>query len=1207
MLAGIVGFEWRYGTRRLSFAAAAAAFLLMGFALVATGYGPEAVNVNSPYAAVLATGLLSLPSIFVLTIFCTGAVQRDAEHRMAEIVFGTSVGKTRYLLGRFAGALLLAAAVLSTATLGMLLAPLVVTVEPERLGRADVAAYLWALAVVGLPNLVFAGTLVFAVAALSRSALAGYVAGVFVYALYFLCAVLTDSPLLAGAAPASAAAMARASLLDPFGLAAFAEQTRHWTPEVRDTRHLALSGSFLANRVLWLAVSAAVLAGVHRRFALRVPAPAGRARPAAEAGASAAVPAYRPVPVGGPGAQRRALASATRVQLGYVLSSRPFLALMVLWVAAAWANMAASEAAEYGSRLLPTTGILLDVARPLLSELGTVVLVYFAAELAWRDRAVRLAEIVDATPTGSAVFYLSRLAALVLTVVLTTAATLAVAVAFQLARGYPPGDPGLHLRFAVSAGLPLALFAAAALLAQALAPNRYVGMGISLVVAATALRGDALGLEHPLLRFGNAPRVPHSDMAGGGQVEASARAFLLYWTAFAGVLAFAAAGLWRRGAPPGLRARLAAIPRRLGRRGTAGAAACLLLALGTGGWVFRQTDVLNRRETQEQALAWRAGYERAYRRLAAVPQPGVAAVRAEVDLFPAEQRLRVAGTLVLENRTGRPVDTVWVAVRRDLDSVRVSLEGADAVVRDARYGMHGFRMRRPLAPGARAGLSYRASAAQRGIRASGFDLSVVDNGSFVSQTQAFPSIGYRAGQEIDDPAERRRRGLPPRRGEEAGAAESPDDPAAGWATSDVVVSTSADQVAVAPGELRGEWLAGGRRHFRYVLDRPALAQLGFVSARYAVRRAVHGGVVVEVYHHPGHARNVDRMLRAATASLDAFGRAFGPYPRAALRIVEVPPYWGFGAFALPGMVLYSENRGFLTDARDSTALDLVTRRVAHEVGHQWWPHQVNPGNGPGATMIVESLAKYAEQVVLRELRGERQVARMLEHDLERYLRGRAEDPDPERPLWKATGQPYLYYGKGAVVMAGLRDLLGPEAMDGALRGFVREHAHPAPAPTSAELAAALEAAAAPADRPLVDQWLRRVVVYDLAVESASGRPLPDGRSLVTIRVRAAKSERRGGVEVPLAMDEVLEVAVYAADPAGAEGAPLYAGRHRFRGGTTELRLVVPGAPGHAAVDPRVLRVDADRADNLRPVRGVTAGAGTPTGGASRTPPPRPAR
>ncbi len=1175
MLTGIIGFEWRYATRQAVFAAAAAAFLLMGFALVATGYGPDEVNVNSPYVVMQATGLLSLPAIFLLTIFCTGAVQRDTEHRMAEIVYGTSVGKARYLLGRFGGALLVCATVFSAAVLGMLLAPMLVVVEPERLGRVDAGAYLWALLVMGLPNLVFAGTVVFAVAALTRSTLASYVGGVFVYALYFLCAVLVDSPLLAGAAPASSEAMARAALVDPFGLSAFAEQTRYWTPAARDTRWLALEGRFLANRLLWLAVSAATLAGVHRFFALRVATGARRARAAADAEeTSASAPVYRPVAVGGKGAQWRALVSATRVQAGYVLRSRPFLALMALWGVVAWANLSASDAAEYGSRLYPTTGILLGIARAPLAELATIVLVYFGAELAWRERSAHFSEILDASPTASRVFYLSRLAALALVVAVMTAATSAVAVAFQLARGYAHPEPGLHLAFFASAALPLVLFAVAALLAQTLSPNRYVGMVAALLLALVAQRGDALGLEHHLARYAAGPRAPHSDMAPGGQVEASLRAFLLYWTALAALLALATGAAWRRGTASSLRARLAGIPRRLGGRGRGAAAGCLLLFLGAGGWIFYGTNVLNRYETEAQGVAWRAGYERAYRRFAAMPQPSVAAVRAEVELFPGERRFRVAGTYRLENRTGRPVDTVWVAVRRDLDGVELALEGADRFASDRRHGMHGFRMRRPLAPGARVDLSYRVSAAQRGVRTSGFDLSVVENGSFLTHGRAFPSLGYRRSYELSDPAERRRHGLPPRE-EAAAAGEDAGDRAA----IETTVSTSADQVAVGPGELLGSWTRGGRRYFRYATAGPVSRQFAFVSARYAVRRVVHRGVSVEVYFHPGHPRNVDRVLRAATVSLDVFGRAFGPYPHRHLRVVEVPPYWGFGAFAMPGVTYFPEDRGFLTDARDSTRLDLVTRRVAHEVGHQWWPHQVNPGDGPGATMIVESLAKYAEQRVLRELRGEGQVTRLLELDLERYRLGRAQEREAEPPLDRATDQPWLYYGKGAVVMAGLRDLLGEAALDRALGRFVREHAHPRPAPTPRDLVAALRAEAPPERRALVDQWVSEVVTYDLAVESAAARPLPDGRWRVAARIRAGKTARRGGADVPLPMDEEIDVAVLA----GAEGPPLHAGKHRLRGGTSEVVLVVDRRPARVAVDPFVRRVEAERADNARAV------------------------
>jgi hypothetical protein len=1189
MIGGMIGFEWRYQARQVTFAAAALGFLLMGIGLVASGYGPQSLNVNSPYVIVQAMGLLSIPAIFLLTIFCTGAVVRDTEHRMGEIVFATRMGKTRYLLARFGGALLVSGAVFCMAAIGLALGPSIVVVEAERLGRTDPGAYLWALLVIGLPNLVVIGSFVFAVAALTRSTLASYVGGVFLYAAYFLCAILVGSPLVASAAPATAEALARGALLDPFGLTAVAEQTRLWTADAREVRHLSLSGRLLANRVLWLAVSAAVLALVHRRFRLRVDPRRPRAsRRPVEAEAAGDAPAYAPVAVGGRGAGWRALVSAARVQLGYVLGSRPFLALMALWVVVAWANMSASEAAEYGTTLYPTTGILLAIARPMLSQLGTVVLVYFSAELMWRERAAHLSEILDATPTGSVVFYLARLAALALTVAVMTLATVAVSILFQLSRGYPHVQPGVIVSFAASALLPLLMFAVAALLAQALAPNRYVGMLAALLLAMLALRGEMFGLEHHLLRYAGGPQAPHSDMAGGGQAAASFGWFMLYWCAFAALLAFVTIGAWRRGTAATLRRRIAAIPRRLGRRGVAGAAACLALFLGTGGFVFYNTNVLNQHQTRAGALAWSAEYERAYRRYAAQPLPAVAAVRAAMELEPERRGFRLAGTYLLENRGARPIDTVWVSLPRTARGADARLEGADRIARDTRFGMHGFRMRRPLAPGGRAVLTFRVAHEERGVRSSGFDRAVVDNGSLVTHGQAFPLLGYRGSYEIDDPAERRRHGLAARVEEDASAlAEAPGEAMADWATFETTVSTSPDQIAVAPGELRREWRQGGRRHFHYVLRRPSLKQFGYTSARYRVRRVMHRGVAVEVFFHPGHARNVEQMLRAATVSLDVFTRAFGAYPHRTLRIVEVPSFAPFGAYATPGLIWFAEHRGFLTDARDSTALDLVTRRVAHEVAHQWWGHQVNPGSGPGASLVVESVAKYGEQMVLRRLRGEGQVTRLMEFDLRRYVAGRAEDRDDERPLSRATSQPHLYYGKGGVVMNALRDLLSEDAMNRALRRVLEEHAYPRPAARAEHLVAALVQAAPERDRALVGQWLNGIVTYDLAVDSATYRRLPDGRYEVRAVVRTGKTMRRGERETPLGMEESIDVAVYAAHPDPSAAAPLHVAKHRVTSGSNELRIVVRGRPASIAVDPFVHRIDAERRDNVRPISQAT--------------------
>jgi ABC-2 type transport system permease protein len=272
MLREIIRFEWRYHTRQIAFAVGVAAFLGLGVALPMLGYGPTGTHLNSPFTVMQSAGLVSLLTIFVLTVFCANAVSRDAEHGMQEIVFATSVDKKRYLGARFAGALAVTAMIFLFCIIGLMVGPMFASVDATRLGTPNPAAYLWAFLVMAIPNMLFAGAVVFAIAVLSRSVLASYVGSVFLYMLYMVVAMMIGSPLMAGSTSQSPDAMALAALLDPFGISAFFQQTWYWTPAQRNTELLSLSGYFLLNRLLVLTIAAAVLAITYRRFSFRVPA-----------------------------------------------------------------------------------------------------------------------------------------------------------------------------------------------------------------------------------------------------------------------------------------------------------------------------------------------------------------------------------------------------------------------------------------------------------------------------------------------------------------------------------------------------------------------------------------------------------------------------------------------------------------------------------------------------------------------------------------------------------------------------------------------------------------------------------------------------------------------------------------------------------------------------------------------------------------------
>ncbi|MGK2857856.1 MAG: M1 family aminopeptidase [Thermoanaerobaculia bacterium] len=1189
MLIDILRFEWRYHTRQVSFVAGAALFFALGLVFAATGYGPENVHVNSPYSITQSIGLLSLVSIFLLAVFCSNAVVRDRELRTEELVFATPVRKLDFLGGRFGGSILAAMTAFSFSALGMLLALALPSQDPSRIGPIELLHYLWALGVMAFPNILVAGVILFAIATLSRSVLASYVGAVFVYVMYFVGASLASSPLMAASAPGAAGEMSLAALVDPFGLSAFFEQTRFWTPGDRETRLVALEGNFLLNRAGWLAISALAWAVLYRLFAFRVIGrSSARAVTREPSAPSVAISSPRVIvtPSAGARADRAALGSATLLEVKWLLGNIPFLALNLLWAALAASEIVAEVAGgEYGSALIPTTGIVLSTIQQPLMLIATVVLIYFSGEIAWRERATSVAAMLDATPAPSLVFVISKwlgLCAMIVTIVATGSV---VGSIIQVARGGAPIDFGVMLAYAWFAAAPLAIFAAAAIAVHAASPGKYAGLFILVLLAFYIHRGSAAGLDHHLLRFGSAPGVVHTEMNGFGHFVAPFNAYIMVWAAVAAVLLLAASLMWRQ--EPGARRR--SVRRTLGAATPAVKVAIGLfaaIAVASGAWVFYNTNVVNSWESRNAQLDWKADYEKRWKRIASLPQPRIAHVEAKIDLRPEDRSYRLRGRYELVNDTNEAIPGVFVAVRRDASASVVSMVGAKLGTRDDRFGQYRFDLERPLQPGGRAELRFELDFANPGFVDEGPDTSIVANGSWIPSWLCLPTIGYRRGYELSDPVARRKRGLPPADvlpgsgGDLQDTADIADD----WVTFDFTLSTAPDQIAITSGRLEREWEENGRRFFHYKSEAAVVEGFDFISARYEVAKRQHGNVSVEVYYHPGHDRNVERMLRAAVDTLEYMEANVGPYPFRQLRIVEIPSYWSFGGHARADTIVIVDRRGFLKDTSDPDRLDIVYRRVAHEVAHQWWGHRLSPATAAGASMLVESLTKYTELMVMRRALGEGEVRKSLVYELDRYLSGRGDQAGDEPPLDRVANEAHIYYGKGALVMHAIADLIGEDAVNRALRDLYAEKSGPGHAATTADLKAKLLAAAPNEARQHVEEWLSEVVLYDVGLESVASARRADGRWDVTLRVRAAKSRvGKDGAESAIPMREAVTIAIHGAGEG--DGKLLVSSKREIRDGLNELSFVVAEEPSRAIVDPMLCLIDKNRFDNEKQAEG----------------------
>ena len=1176
----IVRFEWRYHTRQLSFALAILGFLLFGFMLMSTGFGPDTVRLSAPWLVAEAVAFLSLLSVFALAIFASSGIVRDTDHRMTEILYSTPVGKAQYLGGRFIGAFLAGVTVFSASLIGMAVASQMPWQDPARSAPLSLLAYLWAFVVMALPNLLFTAALLFAIAAITRSTIASAVGAVAIYVLYFISASLTNSPLMAAARPGQAGGLQLAALLDPFGLSAFFAQTHYWTIAQQNVQFPSLSGAFLANRIAVLVASAILVAMTIRLFSFRsarvTRRPAAIDLPVATDAISFAPPTAPSGSFNDRSVSLAAFRRAALLEVNVALRSRPFQILLTLF-AALLASEVVSEIRgnEYGSALLPATTILLATLHDPLSLVGMLVIVYFSGEIMWRERKATFVETLAATPAPGGVFVAAKWTALAVMALLLCAIAVALCGFVQLYFGYSDLQVHLYASVLLFEALPLLLVAAAAVFLHTVSPNRHVGMLLTLVIALFTRQGG-LGVEHHLIRFATAPRATFSGMNGLGRSVEPFLWFMAYWGCLALAMLLVASRLWRRDMSRGARGML----HQLRAQAMTTPAVCLLAFIACGAWIFYNTNVRNDYESTGDVLSWRIDYERNYAVHRDATLPRVEAVRTNVALFPEERRATIAGEYTLRNDSQHPVRTLLVALRRDARDVRLMLDG-NAPVADARFGMYTFSLDEPLAPGARAELRFSFALSQRGFANDPPDYTIAGNGSFIWSFLHFPLLGYRESYETDDARAREVAGLPVRaESTDAGGDDHPR-PALDWIRYDATVSTSADQLAVSQGKLVRQWRDGDRNHFHYRADAPMTNIFSFHSARFAVRKAQQGSVAIEVYHHPTHDMNVDRIIRASQQSLAHMEETLSAYPLDHLRVIEVPSYSRFAGFAMAGTILMNEGRGFLTDSRDPGTLDVVSRRIAHEVVHQWWGHGVSAARAPGSSTITESLTKLGELEIIEKMYGREHVRRSLEFELDRYLKSRS--ARAEDPLLTVEAQPGVYYGKGAVVMMAVRDLLGRERLHAALRAFFAANAGPARGATATDLLAELQRVA-PEHRAVLDDWFTRIVLYDFKINAVSVSRRPDGHDVI-VDVTASRSVSNDrGDEQPLPFDEEIAFAVYARTANGALDLDHpHVEKVRLKSGVNQITLRVPGAPSMVAVDPYITRVDRSPFDNSKSI------------------------
>jgi ABC-2 type transport system permease protein len=1197
MFIEIARFEFRYLLRNpLLWATAAFTFGLLFIATTAGGFelGSEGgLFENASYALLRDYINLSMIFMFATTSFVANVIIRDDETNFGPIVRSTQITKFQYLGGRFCGSFAAAALCMLAMPLAVWIGSAMPFADAATLGPNRVADHLYGYFLIALPNVLFHSALFFALATITRSMMAMYL-GVMalVIAFFNMQGSFADQPTLQKIAP----------LLDPFGARALSNAARFWTIAERNVMLPEFAGMLLYNRLIWLAIAAIFLAVAYARFRFADEGMSKRERKRQKlmegvntqagetTGPIAGATRSLPSPRFGSAASRAVLWLRTKFEIKQVLLHWAFPVLMAFGLYTTFFALTTQRDPD-GRPTYPTTLSLIPEIAEAFQVVPLLIALYYVGELVWRERDRRVHEIVDASPIPNWAYVVPKTMAITIVLMAALLTTVVAAIIVQLSLGYTHLEPGKYLLWYV---LPttwdLVLLAAMAIFIQSLSPHKAVGWGVMILFYVLLEMPELKGLiEHNLLRYGNSPSVLLTDFNGAGASWRAAWIFRLYWGAFALLLLVGAHLLWRRGTEIRLRPRIANAWRRLA--GAAGwvAAATLIAFIGTGAYAYYNTNVLNQYQTAAEVGERAAELERRYAKYLDMAQPLVVGMTLDVALYPEERRAVTKGRYRLRNETAQAIPEIHLRVLDDdLELTSTTVEGGRLALDDPQFRYRIYRLDRPMQPGEERLLSCDTRYWPRGFRHSQQNVKLVENGTLLSDSQLMPSVGMSYDGLMLESAKRRKYGLNGEivlpKLEDAAATVKPNG-ARGWATTDITVSTTANQTPLSAGDKVWDVTRGGRRAARFVSRPPVRSGFSVMSATYAEKHRKHAGVDLFVYYHPAHAWNVDRMLDAMATSLDYYQANFGPYQFDHARIVELPRYWK-GAQALAGTMPYSENAGFHSDYSGRETMDFVGGMTAHEVAHQWWAHQVANAEMEGALVLNETLAQYSAQMVIRKTRGADQVRRYLLDELDDYLVGRAVDSNDERPLARVLGQSYIAYQKGALVMYLLQERLGEAAVNRALRSVVQHYKFKgAPYPRSLDVVAALRAEAKTTeDQNLITDLWERITFYDLRVVEPVAVQRADGKWDVTVPVEARKMYADGqGNTTETPLSERIEVGLFTEKPGRAafdRNDIVLMERQPIKSGKQVLKFVTAVRPLYAGIDPYNFYIDRKSHDNL---------------------------
>lgn len=969
------------------------------------GSAQEGSVANSPFSLFSFTLFFNKLLLLLVTAITGIIVNREIKDNVNSLLFTYPITRFAFLISKMAVSLclllLLALVMLLGLMAGTWLAPSGATILPF-----DFFIYAKLFWVFLVPNIVLASTIVFAIVLHTRNPYNGFLAILVIWILREIILRITTGN-------------DNGALWDPLGENIIQQSIKLLNISQRNQVQLPITGMLMANRFIWIAVSITTFIFAFQKYSFNIHGASGRKIRHPKESKNKTIESIFSYEK----KLNKRFDVWSKISNAFSIAKLDFIIIIqnpgFLILAGSGQLLTAVVLLQTNPgidmKLLPTSPQVLGYPIFFYSFLVQLLTFLYAGVVVNRASQSGMQDLFSVTPIPNWVMLTGKLLAVINMQILLLVVFALSGIILQWYAGYYHIEPLLYLKSLAGIHLPgFIVWAMAAIFVHTWASNTYSGIFILILFSLSIYQLGDIGIQSSLFRFNITPEpdffLRYSDMNGFGHAIFPFLWYKSYWIIAGIILIIIGTTGWQREKTFTIKERMLLAVKRFRSYPLLIILLPLLTLGGLGAFLFyHEHKAENIIYTSQQEQAFVQSFEHKFKPYFSLPQPVITALDITIDLYPEKQAFHSKGIYTLKNIGTVTIDTLLLKGSfNEITHYRWD-KTVTVLAYDTIMQVILVKLGKPLAPQDSMLLHFTVSSKPNTLLTQ--NSPVLENGTYL-KSNFLPRIGWQSSS-IDSPE------MNATKHHYQGANEH-------GVQIKTTISTSGDQIALAPGSLTKKWRQENRNYFTYVTESPVKLVFGILSGQYKTYQEKYKGIPIRIYYHPHHSSAITHLMEGVKASYDYNTQWFGPYLHKDINIVAFARSQGTFASLSANCITVSEIR-FMQDTTglQTTGTDLGFYVMAHELTHHWWGNKLLPADAPGANMLTESMAEYITTRIYEKKYGRERAMKFLRIQKNRYLSGIADAVSTENPLVKvAPNEDYIAYGKGSIAFYSLSEKVG---------------------------------------------------------------------------------------------------------------------------------------------------------------------------------------